>query len=540
MRLQAILVLVAVGIMLAAGQYASAEPTQQAHWASFRNGGSSHASGDYPVSWGPKSGVIWQQELKGYGQSTPVIFGQKVFVASVIGPMKETCCVSCWNLKDGKPLWTHTLPAATKAASNYSVARAAPTPVVDASSVFVFFEGGDLVALTHDGEKQWHRNLSADFGPFENHHGLGSSPTQTDDLVIVTLEHRGPSNLVAVDKSSGDIRWKVDRPSGMSWTSPIVADTPAGSRVIVSSAGKVTAYDAGSGRAVWSMEGLEGNSVPSPTLVGNHLLIGARSAEFGDGSAAAKSNLCLKLSDDSYDVLWHAEKVLSDYSSPVVARDCVYYLNKLGVLTCLDLTSGARHYTERLGCVCWATPLVAGGNVYFFGKNGETHVVRAGATFERVAVNQLWNPNNPPNPETYVESARRERGANDQGAPKKTTGKPAESSESTQQRPSGFLGILLSMDKNGDGVLTKGELSPRYQRMLVGGDLNGDDKLDKAELKTMAESFRKRRSGSREGARDPIVYGVGAAYGVIVVRTGTRLYAIKTAQNDTVDQRGAP
>ena len=531
MRLQTTLALAAVGMILSAPASAPAETAEQSQWISFRNGGTSFGTGDYPISWSPEDGILWQQELDGYGQSTPVIYGQKIFVATVIGPMKETCCVSCWDLSNGTSLWSYELPSATQTASNYMHSRAAPTPVVDANGVYVFFEGGDLVALNHDGEKLWHRNLAEDFGPFKNNHGLGSSPTQTEDLVVLTLEHQGPSCLVAIEKSTGETRWKAERPSGNSWTSPIVVESPTGPHVIVSSAGSVTAYEAKSGQVLWSMEGLEGNSVPSPTAHGDHLLIGARLPEFGESSAAAKSNLCLKLTDDSYDVAWQAEKVLSDYASPVVAGDCVYFLNKAGVLTCLDLASGERHYIKRLECTCWATPVVAGDHVYFFGKNGETHVIKAGPMFERVAVNQLWNPESPPKPETYVESEGHGHGHGGGHAhgEKPETGMPAksaEASESNEPRQGRFLRMLLANDKNGDGVLTKDELPPQFQRMAAGGDLNGDDQLDQAELKAMAESFEKRRAGAREGARDPIVYGVAAADGVIVVRTGTRLFAV--------------
>ena len=381
-----------------------ADSTEETQWTSFRNGGGSQTSGDLPLNWSPKDGILWQQELEGYGQSTPVIYDRKVFVATVIGPMKEICCISCRDVTTGRSLWRHDVPAATKSASNYMHSRAAPTPVVDAAGVYAFFEGGDLVAVSHDGKPLWHRNLAADLGPFKNNHGLGSSPAQSDELVFLTLEHQGPSYLVAIDKSAGETRWKLDRPSGNSWASPVVVDSSSGPRVIVSSGGAVTAYEADSGEVLWSMDGLEGNSVPSPTPHGDHLLIGARLPEFGESSAAAKSNLCLSLTNDGYSVAWQAEKVLSDYASPVVTGDCVYFLNKAGVLTCLDLESGERHYTKRLGCTCWATPLVAGDHVYFFGKSGETHIIKAGPEFERVAENRLWDADNPPKPETYMES----------------------------------------------------------------------------------------------------------------------------------------
>ena len=505
--------LMLLGILLPCSHTETASAGETAGWNSFRNGGTSHSPGEYPVRWTPKAGLLWQQELAGYGQSTPVIHNGRVFVASVIGPMKETCCVSCWDLHSGTQEWSHKSAAATESPSNYMHSRAAPTPVVDDAGVFVFFEGGDLIALNHDGKQQWRRDLAADEGPFQNNHGLGSSPTQTSDLVILNLEHQGPSLLLAVSKSDGRTVWKTERPSGNSWTSPIVTTSHGQECVTVSSAGSVTAYQASSGEVLWTLDGLEGNSVPSPAIKQDLLVIGARMPEFGDASNAAKSNLCLQLTDNDYEVKWRAETVLSDYASPVVAQGCVYFVNKEGVLTCLDLASGRTHYRKRLQCECWSTPLVAGEHVYFFGKRGETHVVRAGPEFTTTAVNHLWDPDSPPLPETYTEAAGHERhGADAEG------GRPRQSG--------GMLARLLVGDRNEDGVLTKDELPPPFQRMMARADLNEDGQLDQEELQAMQEEFQKRRAGAREGARDPIVYGVAAADGVIIVRTGTRLYAI--------------
>ena len=516
----------AVAVLIASTAFAeSPELTQSAGWTSFRNGGASRQnSGAYPTKWSPADGIAWQHELEGYGQSTPVIYGGKVFVASVVGPMKDQCCVSCCDLQTGKSIWRFTMPASTKTSSNYMHARAAPTPVVDENGVFVFFEGGDLVGLSHTGKKLWHRNLTEDFGPFKNNHGLGSSPTQTDSAVILALEHQGPSFLIAFNKSDGSDLWKVERLSGNSWSSPIVSTIGKKPHVLMSSAGAVTAYDATNGEIVWTKTGLQGNSVPSPTLVGQFLLLGARLPEFGDSSAAAKSNLCMRLEGDRFQIAWQADKVLSDYASPVVAEDCVYFLNKAGVLTCVDLATGKRHYTKRLGCSCWATPFVAGDLVYFFGKSGDTHIVKAGPTFERVTVNRLWPKDSPPQPETYVETNDSSHGHGQHAGPAdKTAG------QSKVPKRRGMIGMLLANDKDGDGILTMEELPPQFKRFGTAGDTNRDGRLDEKEMASMEESFRKRRSGAREGARDPIVYGVAAAQGTLLVRTGTRLYAIANA-----------
>lgn len=530
----------------------SAGENSDAAWSSFRNGGSSTARGTYPKLWSTASGIAWQKELEGYGQSSPVVLGSHVFVSTVIGPQKDECCLSCYDITSGDSVWSFRHAASTTAPSNYSASRAAPTPLVDSSAAYAFFEGGDVFAIGHDGKALWHRSLTTDYGKFENNHGLGSSPAQTDDLVIINIEHKGPSYLLALNKKTGETVWKTDRPSGSSWTSPIVAETTNGTQIIVSSGGAVTAFDPSNGSQIWTIGGLAGNSVPSPVVASSRLYVGARVPEFGSTQEAAQSNLCLQLDVSGgadHQVLWRASKAFCDYASPVVNGDCVYYLNNVGVLYCLNAQSGDVHYTERLGTTCWATPVVSGDLTYFFGKDGTTQVIRTGSTFEKVATNLLWDPMSPPKPETYTEAegSAYERGAGETTASKsndeskasadgKSNGGSADGASSEagtgrrSGRGAGMMAALTKGDANGDGIITEQELPAEFREMLPRIDLNGDKSLDAAELKAMEESFRRRREGSRDAARDPIVYGVAAADGTFLIRTGTRLYCIREAK----------
>jgi len=521
-------------------------------WTEFRNGGSSHSSGPMPLKWSPENGIAWQKEFPGYGQSSPVIFNGRVFVTSVVGPMKDECQIICLDLKTGEQVWEWKKEATSRAASNYMASRAAPTPLVDANGVYAFFESGDFVAINPDGNLKWSRSLTDEFGKFDNNHGLGSSPTQTAELVIVNIEHKGPSYLLAVDKQTGEIRWKVDRPSGSSWTSPIVIQQEGKEQVVVSSGGSVSGYSTVDGKQLWSVDGISGNSVPSPTSAGPYLYIGARIPEFGSAEAASQSNLCLRLDSSENpqnEVLWRAKKAVCDYASPVIHGDCAYYLNNVGVLYCVDSLTGETQYTERLGTTCWATPVVAGDNVYFFGKDGKTVVIQSGPVFSKVATNLLWDPRNAPAPEFYKEhqstghdhgssgeSKQKKDAANAPVAEEKQTEKgekpetnhaKSEGSGRTGGPGGGMMATLIKSDANGDGKISEEELSPDFREMMGRIDLNKDKFLDAEELKAMEENFRKRREGSKDSARDPIVYGVAAADGAFVIRTGTRLYCVR-------------
>lgn len=526
------------GLTIAASSMAYAADRPGAGWSSFRNGGASMATGEYPTKWSASEGLAWQKETEGYGQSSPLLVGGHIYVTSVIGPVKDECCLACFDASTGETLWSVRQKASTTAASNYSAARAAPTPVADDKAVYAFFEGGDVLCVSHDGRQSWHRSLTNDYGKFDNNHGLGSSPAQTSSQVILNIEHRGPSYLIALDKITGETMWKTDRPSGSSWTSPIVVDSKSGSQIIVSSGGAVTAFDPVNGQQLWTIGGLAGNSVPSPTIIGSRLFVGARVPEFGSTQEAAQSNLCIELGESpatEQKILWRASKAFCDYASPVVNGDSVYYLNNVGVLYCLNVDTGEVGFAERLGTTCWATPVVCGELTYFFGKDGTTQVIRRGSALERVATNQLWDPADPPKPESYQEH----EGGHGHGAEDATAGESAGSAlksaegvagSSPRGRRGGMMAALLKSDANNDGKISEAELPTEFGEMMARVDLNSDKLIDSDELRAMEESFRKRREGSRESARDPIVYGVAAANGMFVVRTGTRLYCIRGPQ----------
>lgn len=489
------------------------------NWASFRNGGASTVAGQLPQEWTPEDGISWQHETDGYGQSAPIIFNDRVFVTSVIGETKETCAVTAYELETGEQAWQSTVPASQPGPSNYMNSRAAPTPVADGKGVYAFFETGNLIAINHDGEQLWKRDLAKDYGPFESNHGLGSSAAQTDELVILNIEHKGPSALLAINKQDGTTQWKVERPSGSCWTTPVVIAESG--QVVVSSAGSLTGYEAASGTEIWTQDGLEGNSVPSPCVVGQNIFVGARIPEFGSAADAAKSNLCIVAGSDSPQIRWRAKTAVCDYASPVVDGGQVYFLNNVGVLSCVDAETGEGIYRKRLHAECWATPVVAENGIYFFAKDGSVKVVQRGREFAVVATNRLWDAEHPPKPEKYREA----KGSHGHGAHGGSAARGG-GARSEGGRAGGMIAAMMKSDANGDGVLQESEISSDFRPMLKRVDTNGDGSLDQEELAAMAKSFAERRKNSQASSRDPIAYAVAAVPGAIVVRSGTRLYCV--------------
>jgi outer membrane protein assembly factor BamB len=511
----------------------AANPVGPDNWSEFRNGGSSRASqASYPLRWSPEQGIAWQVELPGYGQSTPIVWEGTVYLIAVEGPMKEVGAVLAYDGKTGEQKWRVQIDTTQHQHSNYAVSRAAPTPMADAKGVYAFFEGGNVLAVDHAGKVKWEHSLVKEYGEYQNHHGLGSSPAQSDTALFINCQHDGPSYLVALDKETGKTLWKVDRKSSKSWSSPIAFRSGDRDFVAISTAGAAHVCDAKNGEVVWSMSELSGNSVPSPVLIGNQLFLGAAKSDFDSDGNVAKSNCCLKSTGDgTFELVWRAEKAMCDYASPVVAGDFVYYVSRVGVIYCLDRATGKEHFAKRLSGTTWSTPIVAGEHLYIFGKEGGTTVLKVGPAYEEVAMNPLWDPKNPPAPLTYKETkggmGHGEHGGGGQaGAAPAGTGGAAAGAGGRPRGQGGFAGMLLKHDANGNGKVQLTELPEDLKRM-ASGDKNGDGAIDADEIKVMAEDFRKRRENSSSDSRDPIVYGIAAAGGTFYIRTGTRLYAIR-------------
>jgi outer membrane protein assembly factor BamB len=366
-------------------------------WPSLHNGGNTSTELQrLPLHWSEAEGIRWQVQLPGYGQSAPAIWDGRIYVTAIEGDQKETCILLVFDLATGTVLWTHRFPATTQMENSYMVSRAAPTPMVDQQGVYALFESGDLHALTHAGQLRWSLSLFDEHDRhFDNAHGYGASPAQTSDAIIVVVDHRGPSYLAAISKMAGQEIWKTARTSRASWTSPKVTQVGDHEQIVISSGGTVDGYDTATGKQLWSHTGLTGNMIISATVQGDRVFVGADVGNREqDAESAQASNCCLRITPDSaeaYVLQWKAQRALAHYASPLAHGPHVYYLNKVGVLYCLDTQTGEEIFAQRTRGPCWAQPIAAGRHLYLFHKDGQTTVIEAGRTFSVVARNRLWS-----------------------------------------------------------------------------------------------------------------------------------------------------
>jgi outer membrane protein assembly factor BamB len=362
-----------------------ATPTVPQTWPGFRGAGDCQtAAQKLPLEWADQRNVAWRADLPGYGQSSPVIWKNRIFLTSVEGPNKENLIVSAYDLNKGTRLWMNQYDSTMPMKDTNTVSKAAPTPVVDGKRLYVFFESGDLLALDHKGKVLWQRRLAKEYGEFKGGHGLGSSLAMTDRALILLIAHLGPSYLLAIDKQTGQNLWKSERQAAMSWATPLITEYRGQSQIIITASGEVAAYETQTGKQLWRVRELKGNVIPSPSVSGDLVII---------GSSEKGSNIAVRLGGSgdvtTTHVVWRAQEATANFASPLIHRGRVYLVNKVGVAFCLDLQAGAELWRERVGGECWATPLAAGDRIYFFTNEGITTVMRDGGRPEQIAKNSL-------------------------------------------------------------------------------------------------------------------------------------------------------
>ncbi len=372
--------------------FASCTPSfshAESQWPGFRGTGNSVTTAkDLPLQWelrGQRAGS-WNIRLPGYGQSSPVIWGDRVFITAVSGEKKEKLHLLAFSLTDGQKLWEKEFVGTQQVTDSDAVSRGAPTPVLDANRIYVMFESGDLLAITHEGETVWARSLVKDYGEFKGPHGYSSSPVLSGDKVIVQACHGGPSYVLAVSQATGENVWKVDHPSQTGWSTPAVVTREGGDQIIVSSAGSVRAFASSDGHEEWFVTGLAGNSTASPTVEGDIVFIGASQGRGGPSEADGSVAIRLGGTGDvtNTHVLWKSPKLTTGYSSPLIHRGLAYAVNKVGAVSCVDIQTGVVRWTERLAGACWASPVASGEHIVFFCKDGDVMVFKAAREKELV------------------------------------------------------------------------------------------------------------------------------------------------------------
>lgn len=368
----------AVGLTLLLAPAAAAQ-----EWTRFRgpNGAGQSEATTIPTTWS-EGDVLWKSSLPGKGCSSPVLWGDKVFLTSA-QPTDGTRHVLCLSADDGRLLWKRDYPSSTHQIHQLNT-LASSTPTVDEKRVYCAWstpEEFSLVALDHDGSPAWKANL----GPFVSMHGFGTSPILFGDLVIITNDQDADSFLIAVDRASGATRWKVDRRhiplQNACYATPCVYTPPEGPAelIVCSRAHGMTSIDPLSGKTIWETPVLERRAVSSPIVAGGLIF-----ATCGEGSGNNNVVAVKPYGDGGQPQLaYQLDRTTASYVPTLVAKDELVFLwGDKGIVTCIDASSGTIHWRKRVGGNYFGSPVRVGNRIFCMSAEGDVVTLAASEKYE--------------------------------------------------------------------------------------------------------------------------------------------------------------
>ena len=376
---------------------ASADP--QAEWGHWRGptGNGTSNTADPPVHWDKNKNVKWKLAIPGHGSSSPVVWGDKIFVTSAVGPVEgknprtaQKFTLYCIDRSKGKIIWERVAADSVPHEGHHDHhGFASASPMTDGESVFAFFGTRGLFSYDMDGNLLWSRN---DFGKMKTRNGFGegSSPTLHGETIILPWDHEGPSKIIAINSKTGKNRWETPRDEPTSWDTPLVVEHGGKFQVITSGEKLAMGYDFATGKEIWRCAGQTQRPVASAVSADGIAYIGSgfRGAFLGAFKLGAKGDL-----KGTKAVLWEKNENTPDIASLLLSRGRLYYTaRKSGILSCVDAKTGKAHYEkQRVDGVreLYASPVAAAGRVYLTGRDGTTTVLKDSDDFEILASNQL-------------------------------------------------------------------------------------------------------------------------------------------------------
>lgn len=375
-----------------------------------------------PTEWSKTRNAAWKATLAGFGASSPIVSGGIVIVTSQIGSYamarggyprlarddqslaeRENAIggsrmaagaggdlflvVEAFRVSDGRRLWEYRTPATGERPELHEKHNlATPTPVTDGERVYAWFGNGQVVALDMQGREVWKRHLGREHGSFLNDWGHGSSPALYKDLLILLCDHRPVAYLLALDKRTGEQRWKADRGKDrVSHSTPVVMPGPQGDELIVNSSERVDAFDPATGKLLWHAGSERQTPIPSVVFHSGKIYMsrGYRNSDILAIRPGGRGDISASHVD------WRMPNGGSYVPSILQYDGLLYMTNEVGVVTCAEAASGQKLWQRRLSGIFFASPVAGDGKVYMASETGETFVLRAGRQPEVLATNDL-------------------------------------------------------------------------------------------------------------------------------------------------------
>lgn len=362
-------------------------PAQE--WTRFRgpNGTGLSEAKTIPTKWSAAD-INWKVALPGAGHSSPVLWGERVFVTSC-DEKAGKFFVFCLKADDGSALWNMEFPLTPSEKHNLN-SFATSTPTVDADRVYVCRTEAarvTLCALAHNGEQVWEKDL----GPFTAQHGGGTSPILHDGMVIFPDEQSGESFLIAMDVRTGETRWKTPRTSGAgSYSTPCVYQPKQGKAQLIfnSEVHGISGLAPDTGKVIWEFEkAFDKRSVSSPVIAGEFIIGSCGSGGGGNFVVAVRPGnpTTGAKPERAYEVRRSAPYV----PTSVCVGDWLYMWSDAGIVSRVHAATGEVKWQERAGGNFFSSPVCVDGRLFCVSTTGEVVVVAVSVKFEVLARNPL-------------------------------------------------------------------------------------------------------------------------------------------------------
>jgi len=399
----------------------STSPAAGENWPAWRGpwGTGVTSETDLPLAWSRTQGVKWRVALPEPGNSTPIVWDDRVLLTQPItGDNLRT--LVCLDREDGKQLWRAEVVHADKEPTHPTNPYCSASPATDGQRVVAWFGAAGLHAYDLDGGKLWQRD---DLEAPTHEWGYGASPILSGELCIVAVGPGPDEFVIAVDKHSGQTVWKWGVPAPEvdgapeevgevgppeadaqqrerartlrgSWSTPLVIRVPERDELIVLTPLRVSGLEPRSGRLLWTCRGL-GPLVYASPIWGDQVLValgGYHSASLavrpgGSGDVTANRRL------------WHQPRSPLRLGTGIIHEGHLYLHDMRGIAQCLDLASGEEVWARRLAgggdrSGSWSSMILSGDRIYVLNQSADTFVFRAAPQFKQLAVNSLGEPTN--------------------------------------------------------------------------------------------------------------------------------------------------
>lgn len=362
------------------------------NWPQFRGpaGNGVSTARDVPTTWSETENVRWKTAIHDRGWSSPVIWGNQIWLTTAREDGKEFFAV-CVDRASGKivhdlKMFTEEKPAFCHPFNSY----ASPTPVLEEGRVYVHFGVHGTACLdSSSGKIIWQRRDL----PCNHWRGPGSSPVVFGKLLILTFDGHDLNYLIALDKETGNTVWRKDRNIKYStddgdyhkaYSTPSLVEVGGKTQLVSPSAEATIAYDPATGEELWRVIHGGMNAASRPVFFDDLVFL---------TSGHSKNLLALRMGGSgnvTKDVAWKtANRGVPTRSSMLVVDDLLYSVTDQGVASCFEAKTGKRLWEERLGGEATASPVFADGHIYFADQDGKTFVIEKGRSFKSVAVNKL-------------------------------------------------------------------------------------------------------------------------------------------------------